>query len=151
VPGQAVLGVRVGFPPGWTPDEALARVADAVARSAAADPWLAGHPPQVRAAGFRAEGYLLDGAHPLAAAVSAAHESAHGQPPRRFVLGSTTDARLYLNQFGVPALAYGPRTRNIHGPDEAVELDSIVAGARTLARFLAGYYAAGGLAGGSAP
>jgi acetylornithine deacetylase len=150
VPGQAVLGVRVGFPPGWTPDEALKRVADAVAAAAAADPWLAGHPPQVRAAGFRAEGYLLDGAHPLAAAVSGAHESAHGRPPRQFVLGSTTDARIYLNQYAVPALAYGPRTRNIHGTEEAVELDSIVAGARTLARFLAGYYAAGGLPGGSA-
>ena len=151
VPGQAVLGVRVGFPPGWTPDEALKRVTDAVAAAAAGDPWLAEHPPQVRATGFRAEGYLLDGAHPLAAALGAAHESAHGQAPRPFVLGSTTDARIYLNQFGVPAVAYGPRTRNIHAPDEAVELDSIVAGARTLARFLAGYYAAGGLAGGSTP
>ena len=150
VPGQAVLGVRVGFPPGWTPDEALKRVTDAVAAAAAADPWLAEHPPQVRAAGFRAEGYLLDGAHPLAAAVARAHEAAHGAPPRQFVLGSTTDARIYLNQFGVPALAYGPRTRNIHATDEAVELDSIVAGARTLARFLAGYYAAGGLPEGSA-
>lgn len=150
VPGQAVFGVRVGFPPGWTPDEALKRVADAVAVVAAADPWLAEHPPQVRAAGFRAEGYLLDEAHPLAAAVSSAHESAHGEPPRQFVLGSTTDARIYVNQYSIPALAYGPRTRNIHGTDEAVELDSIVAGARTLARFLAGYYAAGGLAEGSA-
>ena len=148
VPGQAVLGVRVGFPPGWTPDEALKRVADAVATAATADPWLAEHPPQVRATGFRAEGYLLDGGHPLAAAVASAHEAAHGAPPRQFVLGSTTDARIYLNQCGVPALAYGPRTRNIHATDEAVELDSIVAGARTLARFLAGYYAAGGLAGG---
>jgi acetylornithine deacetylase/succinyl-diaminopimelate desuccinylase-like protein len=62
-----------------------------------------------------------------------------------FALGSTTDARIYLNQFGVPAVAYGPRARNIHGTDEAVELDSIVAGARTLARFLAAYYAGGGL------
>jgi acetylornithine deacetylase len=149
VPGQAVLGVRVGFPPGWTPDEALKRVADAVAGAAAADPWLAEHPPQVRAAGFRAEGYLLDSGHPLVAAVASAHEAAHGAPPREFVLGSTTDARIYLNQYGVPALAYGPRARNIHATDEAVELDSIVAGARTLARFLAGYYAAGGLTGGS--
>lgn len=151
VPGQAVLGVRVGFPPGWTPDEALALVADAVAVAAAADPWLAEHPPQVRAAGFRAEGYRLDGAHPLAAAVASAHQAAHGEPPRQFVLGSTTDARIYINQFGVPALAYGPRTRNIHATDEAVELDSIVAGARTLARFLAAYYAGGGLPEGSAP
>jgi len=36
-------------------------------------------------------------------------------------MGSTTDARYYLNQFGVPAVAYGPRSRNIHGTDEAVE------------------------------
>ena len=42
------------------------------------------------------------------------------------MLGSTTDARYYLNQFGRPALAYGPAARNIHAPDEAVELASIV-------------------------
>ncbi len=145
VPGRATVGIRVGFPPAWTPDEALKRVSDVVAAAAAEDPWLASHPPLLRPAGFRAEGYLLDSGHPLAAAMSAAHESAHGQPARRFALGSTTDARIYLNQFGIPALAYGPRVRNIHGADEAVELGSIVAGARTLARFLLGYYAGGGL------
>jgi acetylornithine deacetylase/succinyl-diaminopimelate desuccinylase-like protein len=53
-------------------------------------------------------------------------------------------------QFGIPAVAYGPRARNIHAADESVELASIVAGARTLARFLAGYYAAGGLRTGGA-
>ena len=63
-------------------------------------------------------------------------------PPRRMVMGSTTDARYYLNQFGVPAVAYGPRSRNIHGTDEAVELASIVSGARVLARFMAGFFAA---------
>jgi acetylornithine deacetylase len=44
----------------------------------------------------------------------------------------------------VPAVAYGPRTLNIHATGEAVELASIVAGARTLARFMAGFFAAGG-------
>ena len=69
-------------------------------------------------------------------------ERVHGAPPRRVVMGSTTDARYYLNQFGVPAVAYGPRSRNIHGTDEAVELASIVSGARVLARFMAGFFAA---------
>jgi len=77
-----------------------------------------------------------------------AHASAHGTAPRRMVLGSTTDARYYLNQFDVPALAYGPVARNIHAVDEAVELASIVRGAQTLARFIAGFFAAGGLPGG---
>ena len=53
---------------------------------------------------------------------------------------ATTDARLYLNDFRVPALCYGPAAHDIHGIDESVELSSIVDGARTLARFIAGWY-----------
>ena len=141
VPARARLGVRVGFPRRWTPAEALDRVRSAVLGAAADDPWLAAHPPSVRPAGFRAEGYLIDEDHPLVRALAAAHERVHGAPPRRVVMGSTTDARYYLNQFGVPAVAYGPRSRNIHGTDEAVELASIVSGARVLARFMAGFFA----------
>jgi acetylornithine deacetylase len=141
VPARARLGVRVGFPRRWTPAEAFDRVRAAVLGAAADDPWLAAHPPSVRPAGFRAEGYLIDEDHPLVRALGAAHERVHGAPPRRMVMGSTTDARYYLNQFGVPAVAYGPRSRNIHGTDEAVELASIVSGARVLARFMASFFA----------
>jgi acetylornithine deacetylase len=137
----------VGFPRGWTADEAFGRVEAAVQRAAAGDAWLADHPPRLRQTGFRAEGYLLAGDHPLANAMADAHASAHGGPPERMVIGSTTDARFYLNRFGVPALAYGPAARNIHATGEAVELASIVRGAQTLARFIAAFFAAGGLAG----
>jgi acetylornithine deacetylase len=65
-----------------------------------------------------------------------AHEAVHGRRPRPFRLASTTDARHYLNDYAIPALCYGPRVRDIHGVDEAVELASIVAGARTLTRFI---------------
>ncbi len=68
--------------------------------------------------------------------MSQAHTSIHGSPPRAFRLASTTDARHYLNELACPALCYGPRVRSIHGVDEAVELASIVAGARTLTRFI---------------
>jgi hypothetical protein len=61
--------------------------------------------------------------------------------PQRAPIGATTDAWFYLNQFGVPTLAYGPRARNIHAIDEAVELTSIVTGAKTMARFVAACYA----------
>jgi acetylornithine deacetylase len=143
VPGRAVLGVRIGFPRAWSPAEALERVVAAIAAAAAADPWLASHPPAVRETGFRAEGFLLDHDHPLAAAMARAHAAAHGDQPRRFVLGATMDARYYLNQFARPALAYGPVARHIHAADEAVELASIERGARTLARFMADYYDGG--------
>ena len=149
VPGQAVLGVRVGFPPGWTPDEALKRVRTRCPRRPRPTRGSRSTRPRCARAGFRAEGYLLDGDTRWRPRWPARMRRRTAAPPRQFVLGSTTDARIYLNQYGVPALAYGPRTRNIHATDEAVELDSIVAGARTLARFLAGYYAAGGLTAGS--
>jgi acetylornithine deacetylase len=151
VPARVRLGVRVGYPRRWSAGEAFDRVGTAVHQAAAADPWLAGHPPVLRQTGFRAQGYLLRHDHPLVTAVADAHAAAHGHRPAPLVLGSTTDARYYLNQFGRPALAYGPRARNIHAPDEAVELASIVRGARTLARFIVSFFAAGGLPGARGP
>jgi acetylornithine deacetylase len=140
VPGLATLGVRVGFPRAWGPDEAFKRVSAAVLEAAANDPWLATRPPMVRPTGFRAEGHLLPADHWLAAAMARAHRSATGADPQRAPIGATTDARYYLNQFGVPALCYGPRARNIHANDEAVELASIITGAKALARFIASFY-----------
>jgi acetylornithine deacetylase len=140
VPSVARFEVRVGFPIGWTAADAEMRVRAVIAAAAARDPWLAASPPVVRASGFRAEGYDLPADAPLTRLLASAHRDAHGTDPRAFVLGSTTDARTYLNRHGIPAICYGPRTTSIHGVDEAVELASIVEGARTLARFLAAYY-----------
>jgi acetylornithine deacetylase len=136
VPGSATLRVRVGFPPDMSPDEALARTRAAIAGAAAADDWLRAHPPDVRPSGFRAAGYALADDADIVQALRAAHVEAHREPPPIVGTNATTDARFYLNQAGVPALCFGPRTRGMHGVDEAVELASIAAGARTLARLM---------------
>lgn len=136
VPSIARLDVRIGFPITWTPQEAEARARAHIAAALASDPWLAEHPPRITANGFRAAGYDLPADHPLAAALLAAHRDAHGTDTVPIVMATTTDARTYLGRAGVPAICYGPRTTRIHGIDEGVELSSIVAGARTLARFL---------------
>lgn len=143
VPSRAVAGFRLGYPRAWSPAEAEREVRAAVAAVAASDPWLQDNPPAVRLHGFRAEGYLLPPDHPLVGLVAGAHESAHGARPAVVALPSTTDARYFVNQAGVPALCYGPRTRSIHGIDEAVEVASIVDAARTIARFLAAYLGEG--------
>jgi acetylornithine deacetylase len=140
VPATARIGVRVGHPRTWSATEALGRIQRAITARCANDPWLAGHPPTLRGNGFRAEGHALAADAPLVLQVAGAHRRAHGTEPRRVMLGSTTDARYYLNQFGMPAVAYGPRTRNIHGTNESVELASIVDTARTLTRFLPTYF-----------
>ena len=52
------------------------------------------------------------------------------------MLPTTTDARTYLNDFGVPAVCFGAVAHDMHGIDESVELQSIVDAAQTLSRFL---------------
>ncbi len=142
VPTSARVRLRIGYPRAWTPDDAEREVRLAVEELATRD---GGFPsaPRLRLSGFRAPGYHLDPGHPLVRAMSAAHRDAHGVEPAAYSLGSTTDARTYLNHFGVPALCYGPAATDIHGVDEWVDLDSVVAGARTLARFVDQWYRPG--------
>jgi acetylornithine deacetylase len=118
-------------------------VTAAIERAARRDPWLAQHPPTLRFNGFKADGYALDRDHDLVRTLELAHTQVVGAPPAIADGTATTDARTYLNRFGIPAVCYGPRVRNIHGIDEAVEVASIATGARVLARFLGRYYGAG--------
>jgi acetylornithine deacetylase len=135
-PTGARLGVRVGFPAHWDVAAAQRAVRTALERTTSAPGWPPGTSVTLGFDGFRAVGYRLDPGHALVAALADAHEAAHGNRPQPFCLASTTDARHYLNELALPALCYGPRVRNIHGVDEAVDLASIVAGARTLTRFI---------------
>lgn len=134
-PASAVLGVRVGFPRAWTVEQAEQQVRGVIESAAADDPDFP-RQPDVESSGLRAPGYLLDVNSRLVTDLSAAHQKAHGVLPEAFTLGSTTDARTYLNHFGVPAVCFGAVAHNMHGIDESVELQSIIDGAKTLARFL---------------
>lgn len=135
VPATATFGLRVGYPRGWSAARAETEVRAAVDTIVDGDPDFPCR-ARVTSCGLRAEGYRLETDHALVAAMTAAHVEAHGYPPRTFAMGSTTDARTYLNDFGVPALCFGAVAHDIHGVDESVELESIVDGARTLARFV---------------
>jgi acetylornithine deacetylase len=134
VPSSATFGVRVGFPRSWTADRAEAELRKAVAQHAEAAGFSIA--PVVTLTGFRARGYLLEGNNPLVRDLRAAHLDAHGVEPRAFSVPSTTDARIYVNDFSIPAVCYGAVAHDMHGIDESVELQSIVDAARTLARFV---------------
>ena len=134
-PASATFSVRIGFPRSWSPDEAEVRIRAAISAMAEADPDFSAQ-PTVTLTGFRARGHFIDAGTPLVRDLSRAHADAHGAPPPAFMLGSTSDARIYLEDFGIPAVCYGARGRNLHGVDEYVELQSIKDAARTLARFI---------------
>lgn len=134
-PAVAHFGLRVGFPRGWSADTAETRLREAIAGIVESDPAFPAQ-PKVTLTGFRAEGYRLEQDHPLARDLARSHEQVHGTPPKAFMMGSTTDARVYVNDFDIPALCYGASGGRFHGIDEYVELESIVQAARTLARFI---------------
>ena len=144
-PASAVLSVRVGFPRAWTVERAEKEASRVIEAAVADDPDFP-RQPDVAPSGLRAPGYLLDVNSRLVTDLSAAHLDAHGVVPEAFTLGTTTDARTYLNHFGVPAVCFGAVAHDMHGIDESVELQSIVDAARTLARFLLMRFDEGGRA-----
>lgn len=137
VPAVGEIEVRVGHPDDVSDADVLADVRELVADVLAS---VGGPDFDVVLHGFRAQGYHLAADDPLVRQVAEAHAAVHGEWPSTEVLGSTTDARYYVNQLGVPALCFGPRVMNMHGSDERVDLASIEAGAATLARFLISYF-----------
>ena len=134
-PATTTVGLRIGYPTAWTPERAEQEVRAEITRTVEADPAFPTQ-PTVRLTGFRAAGYEIDPNLPLVRDLAAAHTDAHGAEPMLYTLGSTTDARTYLNAFGVPAVCYGAVAHNMHGVDESVELQSIIDAAKTVARFL---------------
>ncbi len=137
VPSVLSLGVRMGFPSAWSVGEAEQQLRDAVDAACANNPWLKHHPPVIRQAGLRAAGYRVGETDPFVQAFVATHTVTHGSPPGVVYPAWTTDARFYVNLMGCPAICYGPRSKNLHGANEGVELASVIEGARTLARFIA--------------
>ena len=127
MPAQARLGARVGFPTVLSPTEAQEHVRAAIE---AVDPTAT-----IRFTGFRAEGYLLADDDPLVSALVLSHRHTHDVTPVATSGSATNDARFYARR-GISAVCFGPTCCNIHGVDEGVEIASIAAGARTLARLI---------------
>jgi acetylornithine deacetylase len=126
-PSTALVGVRVGFPTTASPLAAQERVRRAIE---AIDPDAA-----VRFTGFRAEGYRIPDDDAFAAAIERAHRETHRGTTSRSSGSATNDARFYARR-GTSAICYGPTGRNLHAIDEAIEVASITAAARTLTRLI---------------
>ncbi|SDO27759.1 acetylornithine deacetylase [Halomonas shengliensis] len=135
VPAHAVLEGRVGFPPGMSPDDAMARVREAIAaRHAELDD--ATPPPRVSFHGFRSEGHLVELDTPGIRLLSACHEALLGEPPAHYLSTCTTDLRAFHVSGGINGTCYGPVAERIHGVDECVDIASIRQVLTTYALFL---------------
>lgn len=137
VPAWCRIDCRIALYPGISAHEAARAVEQAVADFARSDPFLSNTPPRVAFNGFFAEGYVLAEDSEAEAVLGRAHRTATGRELESFMSPSYLDTRVHALYDGVPALCYGPVSRNIHGFDEAVNLASVQRITGAIALFVA--------------
>ncbi|HVC21368.1 MAG TPA: ArgE/DapE family deacylase [Vicinamibacterales bacterium] len=134
VPEELVMEGRYGVMPGESIDAARQMMSEALARAAAADPWLAGHPPTLE----WFEGQFESGRTPVDAPIigvlGASHREVTGSEPAIEGVTYGSDLRLFTNHAGMPAVLYGPGdVRQAHAINESIDLDEVMTATRVLA------------------
>jgi len=137
VPSDAVFHARLSFYPGTGYEEISGRIRATIKAAVNNDPWLQENPPALEFYGFRSEGHSLSRELPALAVLNDCHHSLVGTRAQSYIATCTTDLRSYVHYGSGQATCYGPVAENIHGPDERVNLESIIHVARTYALFLA--------------
>lgn len=133
VPDTLVAEGRYGVAVGE--DVAAARRAfeAAVARAAAADPWLVARPPQVEWWGGRFDPAVTDPQDPIVSAVSGAVAAVTGAAPPVEGVTYGADMRLLVNVGRIPTVLFGPGdVRVAHMADEYVPIDDLRVAAQAL-------------------
>ena len=137
VPCWCRIDCRIAIYPGTDAAVAAEEIRRTIEAFARKDPYLSNHPPQVEFNGFHAEGYVLQPGSDAEAVLGHAHEAAIGEPLKSFTTPGYLDTRVYALYDQIPALCYGPISRNIHGFDECVSLSSVKRITGTMALFIA--------------
>ncbi len=133
VPETLIAEGRYGIAMGEDPAHARRAFEVAIARAAAADPWLAAHPPMVEWWGGRFDPARTDVLDPLVAVTVDAVDSITGTPPPIEGVTYGADMRLLVNAGGIPTVLFGPGdVRVAHRPDEYVPLGELRLAARAL-------------------
>jgi acetylornithine deacetylase len=138
VPLECVAGFRMAFPLDWTVERAQEFVTDRIGAFAAAHPWLAEHPPEVRWHGFLAHGFEIGRDAPIVSLLTSVIADVTGAPARTSPMFGTADARYFADQ-QIPAVYYGPAGGGMHAPDEWVDLASVRRVAGVLASTITGW------------
>lgn len=135
VAGEAILECRIGFIPGETRADIKRLINETVANAIEGDAWLEEHPPEIEWFGWSTEAWYQDPNDAYVRSFKHTGEETLGRDIE--VIGRTggNDAR-FTQYYGKAGIAFGPRGANMHGPDEYVEIDSILDTAKVLANHI---------------
>ncbi|NJN18183.1 MAG: ArgE/DapE family deacylase [Oscillochloris sp.] len=131
---QLVAEGRYGIAVGENPHEARRELEQVVAAAAAADPWLAAHPPKLEWWGgtFDPAATAID--HQIVQLSAAAFSDVSGKAPVYEGMTYGADMRLLRNVAGIPTVLFGPGdVRAAHRPDESVALEDLLTATRAFA------------------
>ena len=137
VPGWCKIDFRIAIYPGVTAAEAAREIEGCIADFSRKDAFLANNPPRVTWNGFFVEGYELKEGSAAEAALARAHESVFHAPLQDLVSPAYLDTRVHALYDKIPALCYGPKSRGVHGYDEAVDIESVRRCTKAMALFIA--------------
>lgn len=136
-PSRCTFDVRIGLYPEWEVAERQQIIEQTIRTAAAQDPVLAQFPPTIRWHGFLSPGYILPENSLVEAALAKAHTAVCGTPLLHHKGTALTDSRFYGLYQNTPSLVYGATTKNSHGFDEAVNLESLRRVTKVIALFVA--------------
>ncbi|WP_087718549.1 ArgE/DapE family deacylase [Salinicola salarius] len=137
VPPWCEFDMRIAIYPGTSADEARRAVEETLERAARNDARLGGEAPKVTYTGFYAEGYVLEEGSDAEQTLRACHEIAFREELKTFTTPGYLDARVFTIYGDMPTLVYGPKSRDIHGFDECVHIESLRLVTKTIALFVA--------------
>jgi acetylornithine deacetylase len=123
-----VTHYRIALYPGMQIADLQSRIEQVVADATADQPGVA----EVDYGGFASEGYDIADDHPLVSTLAGAFARQAGAPPALVSTTGTTDAGIFGNAGGVPAVCFGPYAEQAHGVGERVYLPSVVQTAQVM-------------------
>ena len=134
VPEALVCEGRYGIAVGENAALARAEFEAAVARAAAADPWLQAHPPLIEWWGGQFDSAFTATDHPIVTTLAEAFAATSGGATRLEGMTYGADMRLLANVGNIPTVMFGPGdVRRSHRPDEYVPVADLAAVTRALA------------------
>lgn len=137
VPPWCEFDVRAAIYPGTSADDARAQIEECIAAATRSDPRLAKAQPTLSFNGFYAEGYVLEEGSDAENVLRDCHRIAFDADLEAFTTPGYLDARVFVIYGGMPTLVYGPLSKDIHGFDERVHLESVRLITKTIALFIA--------------
>ncbi|NIM97918.1 MAG: ArgE/DapE family deacylase [candidate division Zixibacteria bacterium] len=135
VAGMATMECRVGFVPGEKGKDVMKEVEETILNVAQKDPWLREYPPTIEWYGWDTEPWVQDENEPLIQSFLGSSGPVLGKSPDLNGFPGAYDTR-FGSYFNTPAFVFGPKGENYHGPDEYVEIDSLITVTRVLAKFI---------------